>query len=82
MARAGHLELLRSSRDGHVRLLVEGHNVFLRDQAPLHPNNIAFTGGWNFGDLLEAVNGLVFFGREGLMVRLITGSGTTTVYRE
>lgn len=54
-------ELLRERRAEHTRISVGGCEVWLRDQAPLHAGNVDFVGGWQLGDLVEALNKLVFF---------------------
>jgi hypothetical protein len=59
--RAGRSELSRRRRSGDERLRVDGHDVILRDQAPLHEGNLTLSGGWKFEDLVEALNGRVFF---------------------
>jgi hypothetical protein len=61
MERAGRVELLRQRRRSHVRIEVDGRDVFLRDHRPLHPGNIALHPGWTFGDLVESLNRRVFF---------------------
>lgn len=61
MTAANRLDLLRRRRGQHLDLNVGGRVVRLRDQSPLHERNIAFEAGWSFGDLLEALNGRVFF---------------------
>jgi hypothetical protein len=40
---------------------VEGHEVNLRDQAPLHRGNIRFQGGWSFEEFVAHLNSHVFF---------------------
>jgi hypothetical protein len=57
----GRTEMLRRRRSTHEIVQVEGRDVWLRDQAPLHAGNLALSGGWSFGDLLEALNTRVFF---------------------
>ncbi len=61
IALAGRPELLRSRRDEHVPLAVNGAKLLLRDQAPLHAGNISFFGGWQLGDLINSLNERVFF---------------------
>jgi hypothetical protein len=52
---------IRSRRPEKLAITVEGSQVLLRDQAPLHEANIEFTGGWTFEDLLGDLNRRVFF---------------------
>jgi len=61
LTKAGRIQLLRQKRPAHVRVQVGCTEIVLRDQAPLHAGNVAFQDGWVFGDLVEALNGLVFF---------------------
>jgi hypothetical protein len=61
MYQAQRPDLLRKRRSEHTQVTVEGHEVWLRDQAPLHAANVAFAEGWDFGDLVETLNRMVFF---------------------
>lgn len=61
MERAGDMSMLRQRRREHYRLRVDGREVVLRDQKPLHRGNIAFEGGFGFEDVVEALNRRVFF---------------------
>jgi hypothetical protein len=61
ITRAKRGELLRQRRPKHTPINVAGREVWLRDQAPLHAANVDFAEGWNLGDLVEALNRLVFF---------------------
>ncbi len=54
-------ELICERRREHVALRIGAQALWLRDQKPLHEANIGFEGGWTFGDLVEALNHLVFF---------------------
>ena len=66
--------LLAADEENHIRtrrrdpmpLLVERDQILVRDQAPLHPGNIEFQGGWDLEDLVAELNRRVFFwsGRE------------------
>ena len=58
---AGRSQVLRQRRREHMRLLIGGQTVWLRDQRPLHAGHVAFESGWTFEDLVEALNRLVFF---------------------
>ena len=57
----GRNELLRRRRSKHELLRVDGRNIWLRDQAPLHQGNLVLSGGWSFPDLVKALNERVFF---------------------
>jgi len=61
LIKAGRVDLAREKRSTCMNILVKGVEISLRDQAPLHEKNIAFEDRWQFGDLVEALNGLVFF---------------------
>lgn len=58
---AGEDGLIRVRRRGHEKISVGGVEVLIRDQAPLHPGNVALESGWTFEDLVVALNSLVFF---------------------
>ena len=57
----GRKELLRRRRSNHKIVHVEGHDILLRDQAPLHEGNLRRSGEWSFADVVEALNNRVFF---------------------
>jgi hypothetical protein len=61
IAKANLPELLRRRRPSHKPIRVNGVEIQLRDQAPLHAANIAFENGWQLPDLIEELNKLVFF---------------------
>ena len=52
---------LRTRRSESTPLSVGSCQVFIRDQAPLHTDNIEFEGGWNLEDLVADLNHRVFF---------------------
>jgi hypothetical protein len=58
---ANRMDLLRRRRPNNASLIVDKHQVSLRDQAPLHEGNIEFAGGWDLNDLVEALNNRIFF---------------------
>lgn len=58
---AGRRDLARQRRRAHVHVEVDGVRIQLRDQAPLHPGNMALDGGWTFEDFVEHLNERVFF---------------------
>jgi hypothetical protein len=49
----------RGTRRRGPRMLKSGRQV--RDQDPLHPGNISFSGGWTFADLILHLDDHVFF---------------------
>jgi len=61
IARAGRPELHRMRRHSHVPIVVDGQEILLRDQKPLHRGPIELLDGWSYEDLVERLNGLVFF---------------------
>jgi hypothetical protein len=61
MKRARCTDLLRTRRQGHEPIEVEGSTVLLRDQKPLLSGNMELTGGFTFEDFVEALNARVFF---------------------
>jgi hypothetical protein len=58
---AGATHHLRQKRREHLPLLLGEHALLLRDQAPLHEGNIEFRGATTFEDLIESLNGRVYF---------------------
>jgi hypothetical protein len=61
IAGSGERELLRKHRSGS-RLLPSGNSpIRLQSQAPLRANNVAFEENWALEDLIECLNGFVFF---------------------
>jgi hypothetical protein len=59
--RAGQNAVLISKRNLHVPIWIDGVEVLLRDQAPLHRGNIRLEGGWTFEDFVRHLNEHVFF---------------------
>lgn len=57
----GQPEMIRSRRRGSCTVPLLGDTVHIRDQAPLHPGNVALAPGWSFEDLVEHLNRHVFF---------------------
>lgn len=51
----------RQKRRQHVEVVVNGHRVRVRDQAPLHEGNMALSSGWTFADFIANLNQRVFF---------------------
>src|ERR1044072_5841357 len=61
IARSGRPGLLRERRRSGERVTVDGAEVHVRDQAPLHAGNVAFPPDWAFDDLVKMLNEQVFF---------------------
>jgi hypothetical protein len=59
--KAGCNERLRERRSDNLQLRVGKGDIRLQSQSPLHAGNISFDNGWDMGDLVEYLNGLVFF---------------------
>jgi len=58
---SGQDDLLQRHRKESCSVQRGGVRVRLQGQSPLHAGNIAFEGGWSLNDLIEHLNGLVFF---------------------
>src|SRR4051794_16687749 len=54
-------DLIAVRRRDHVLVAIDGEEITIRDQAPLHQGNMALGGGWTFGDFVSLLNGRVFF---------------------
>lgn len=61
MRRANCIELLRSVRRGSRQLIVDGRTITVRDQDRLYKGNMRVPNGFTFEDLVEMLNGRVFF---------------------
>lgn len=61
MQRANHPELIRTVRRGSRQLSVDGRAITIRDQDKLHKGNMRAPDGFAFEDLVEILNGRVFF---------------------
>lgn len=59
--RAGEPDWTRQKRRTHVKIVVDGQSLSVRDQAPLHAGNMALTEGWSFPDFIAHLNRRVFF---------------------
>ena len=54
-------DLIRVRRRQHERVSVEGEQIVIRDQAPLHRGNVGLQPEWEFADLIAMLNRQVFF---------------------
>jgi hypothetical protein len=61
IAKDGRAELPRTRRRRHVTVRIDGREISLRDQAPLHAKNMALAEGYTFDDFVESLNQRVFF---------------------
>lgn len=59
--RGGRPELIRLRRREHEPVVIDGVKVWLRDQAPLHANNMQLEDGWGFEQFVEYLNERVYF---------------------
>ena len=53
--------VISAKRPESMPVTVDGEEVWIRDQRPLHAGNVGFQDGWTFEDLLKALNDKVFF---------------------
>jgi hypothetical protein len=58
---ANRLDLLRTRRAGYIEIETPDGNVVLKDQRPLIEANTSLPPEWEFGDLVQFLNGFVFF---------------------
>jgi len=61
MQRAGCPQLIRARRRTHERIIVDGREIVIRDQAPLHAGKMRLPKGYNFEDFVEHLNRRIFF---------------------
>lgn len=61
LTKAGREDLLRVRRRESTTVTVDGREIVLKDQRPLLSANAELLDGWEFGDLVEYLNGFVFF---------------------
>ena len=54
-------ELVRDHRPRSIYVQIGRERIQLRDQAPLKRGNVSLTPAWHWGDVLELLNGRVFF---------------------
>lgn len=53
--------VISAKRPECMPVTVDGDEVWIRDQRPLHAGNVGFQDGWTFEDLLKSLNDKVFF---------------------
>ncbi len=80
--KAGREDLLNVRRREHVQLSVQGKAVHIRDQAPLHENNMSLEDGWTFPQFVRDLNERVFFWPGGLSGPIAHGLRHFARYRE
>lgn len=61
LAESNRRPLLRERRPHGAHVTINGEQVHIRDQAPLHEGNMALDPGVSFGDFVAYVNRHVFF---------------------
>jgi len=60
---SGKANFLKARRQDHYALVINGNQIFLRDQHPLSEKIVMknMTPGWTFGDFVYSLNSRVFF---------------------
>lgn len=58
---AGRADFKRIRRRQHEVVNIDGEQIIIRDQAPLHRGNVALQPQWQFEDLIALLNCQVFF---------------------
>jgi hypothetical protein len=61
LRRSGRIELMRTPRRRAEPVVVDGRQVMLRDQGPLHKGNMQLSRGHTFEGFVEGLNDRVFF---------------------
>ena len=56
-----NMETLRTRRNEKMPVYIDAETASLRDQTPLHENNIQFLDKWELEDVVESLNSRVFF---------------------
>ncbi len=51
---------LRAKRSNSLQIIVDGHEISIRDQSPLHEGNCDLHGGFTFGDFVEYLNQRIY----------------------
>jgi hypothetical protein len=66
LEQGGRGDLLCTRRERDLALTIDGYSIVIRDQKPLVAANIEFEAGWGLAELVECINGRVFFWPGGL----------------
>jgi hypothetical protein len=53
--------VMNTKRRVSESIVIDGEEVWVQNQAPLHEGNVSLDGNWTFDDLLSELNSLVFF---------------------
>ena len=61
LIKSGQNQLFNQRRENPEIITIQGDQVSIRDQAPLHQGHIAFEEGWNLPRFIELLNQRVFF---------------------
>lgn len=59
--KAGRVNLINVRRQESIELAIHGDLVHIRDQAPLHANNMSLDDKWTFARFVSYLNSHVFF---------------------
>jgi hypothetical protein len=62
-AAANRADALRERRRSHMHIPIDGHQIMIRDQTPLHAGNTAFADGWGLPALIADLNCLASINR-------------------
>lgn len=58
---ASQHSVIFNRRPESIAVTVDGEEIWIRDQRPLHAGNVGLQDGWTFQDLVKALNDKVFF---------------------
>ncbi len=61
LRKAKEHSVISARRPECIAVTVDGDEVWIRDQRPLHAGNVGLQDGWTFEDLVKALNDKVFF---------------------
>jgi hypothetical protein len=61
LRRGGRIELMRTPRRRPEPVMIDGTQIILRDQGPLHKGNMRLSRGHTFEQFVESLNDRVFF---------------------
>ena len=61
LRRGGRVELMRTPRRRSEPVIIDGAQIMLRDQGPLHKGNMQLSRGHTFEQFIESLNDRVFF---------------------
>lgn len=61
LRKAGKEGLITKRRNSSLKVVIDGHDIEIRDQQPLYEGKTQLVGGWTFQDLIATLNDHVFF---------------------